>query len=44
MIRIDEVYNNTVWSEFSNLPACNEGNRINAYQVYTSMEVELLAE
>ncbi|MDT8282053.1 MAG: MBL fold metallo-hydrolase, partial [Gammaproteobacteria bacterium] len=29
----DEVYANADWSEFKNLPAFEEGNRINAYQV-----------
>ena len=38
----DEVYDNADWSEFKDLPAFNEGNRINAYQVYLSMEAELL--
>ena len=40
----DEVYNNADWSEFEDLPAFDEGNRINAYQVYLSMEAELLEE
>ena len=40
----DEVYANTDWSEFENLPAFEAGNRINAYQVYLSMEAELLKE
>ena len=40
----DEVYASTDWSEFKDLPAFAEGNRINAYQVYLSMEAELLAE
>ena len=40
----DEVYSNTDWSQFKNLPAFEAGNRINAYQVYLSMEAELLAE
>ena len=39
---IDEVYANADWSEFKDLPAFDEGNRINAYQVYLSMEAELL--
>lgn len=39
-----EVYDNADWSEFKNLPAFDAGNRINAYQVYLSMEAELLAE
>jgi hypothetical protein len=40
----DEVYENADWSEFKHLPAFEEGNRINAYQVYLSMEAELLEE
>jgi len=43
-IPFDEVYANTDWSEFENLPAFAEGNRINAYQVYLSLEAELLAQ
>jgi glyoxylase-like metal-dependent hydrolase (beta-lactamase superfamily II) len=38
----DEAYAKTDWSEFENQPAFEEGNRINAYQVYLSMEAELL--
>ncbi len=38
----DEAYANTDWSAFENLPAFAEANRINAYQVYLSMEAELL--
>ncbi len=38
----DETYAKTDWSEFENLPAFKAGNRINAYQVYLSMEAELL--
>lgn len=40
----DEVYTSTDWSQFKDLPAFDAGNRINAYQVYLSMEAELLAE
>jgi len=40
----DEVYAEADWSEFENLPAFAEGNRINAYQVYLSMEAELLEQ
>ena len=43
-IPFDEVYENTDWSEFKDLPAFEEGNRINAYQVYLSLEAELLAQ
>lgn len=38
----DEVYAETDWSRFSHLPAFEEANRRNAYQVYLSMERELL--
>lgn len=40
----DEVYANADWSKFKDLPAFDEGNRINAYQVYLSMEAELLEQ
>lgn len=39
-----DVYEETDWSEFSDLPAFADGNRINAYQVYLSMEAEFLKE
>ena len=37
-----ETYDKTDWSEFENLPAFAEANRRNAYQVFLSMEEELL--
>jgi glyoxylase-like metal-dependent hydrolase (beta-lactamase superfamily II) len=40
----DEAYAEADWSEFEHLPAFEEGNRINAYQVYLSMEAELLGQ
>ena len=40
----DEVYADADWSEFKDLPAFDAGNRINAYQVYLSMEAELLEQ
>jgi glyoxylase-like metal-dependent hydrolase (beta-lactamase superfamily II) len=40
----DEVYANADWSEFKQLPAFDAGNRINAYQVYLSMEAEMLEQ
>ena len=40
----DEAYRNTDWSGFEDLPAFAEANRRNAYQVYLSMEAELLSE
>jgi len=43
-IPFSEVYANTDWSEFEDLPAFAEANRRNAYQVYLSMEAELLGE
>ncbi len=36
-----ETYDKTDWSEFEKLPAFNEANRRNAYQVFLSMEEEL---
>lgn len=44
MISFDEVYDATDWSEFKDLPAFEAANRRNAYQVYLSMEEELLAQ
>lgn len=40
----DEIYSDTDWSRFEHLPAFEAGNRINAYQVFLSMEQELLAQ
>ncbi len=42
-VPFDEAYAATDWSEFEQLPAFEEANRRNAYQVYLSMEAELLA-
>ena len=36
-----ETYDKTDWSEFEKLPAFNEANRRNVYQVFLSMEEEL---
>jgi len=36
----DEIYDEADWSEFSSLPAFNEANRRNAYQVFLSIERE----
>jgi glyoxylase-like metal-dependent hydrolase (beta-lactamase superfamily II) len=44
LLSFDEIYAAADWSEFEHLPAFEEGNRINAYQVYLSLERELLAE
>ena len=43
-IPFSEAYAATDWSEFEDLPAFAEANRRNAYQVYLSMEAELLGE
>ena len=43
-IPFDEAYAEADWSRFEDLPAFEEGNRINAYQVYLSMEAELLEQ
>jgi hypothetical protein len=32
------------WSEFESVPAFDLANRRNAYQVYLSMEAEMLAD
>ena len=42
-VPFDEAYAATDWSEFEQLPAFEEANRRNAYQVYLSMEAEMLA-
>lgn len=41
-IPFDEAYADSDWAEFKKLPAFSEANRINAYQVYLSMEAESL--
>jgi glyoxylase-like metal-dependent hydrolase (beta-lactamase superfamily II) len=43
-VPFDEAYSEADWSRFSELPAFEAGNRINAYQVYLSMEAELLGQ
>lgn len=40
----DEAYAAIDWGEFEQLPAFAEANRRNAYQVYLSMEAELLGQ
>ena len=40
----DEAYDAIDWSDFEQLPAFAEANRRNAYQVYLSMETEMLGE
>jgi len=42
MMTFDEVYNSIDWSRFDKLPAFSVGNRINAYQVFLSLEKEML--
>ena len=44
MTSFDEAYAATDWSQFKDLPAFEAANRRNAYQVYLSMEEELLAQ
>ena len=42
MMSFDELYKSIDWSPFEKLPAFEQGNRINAYQVYLALEKELL--
>jgi glyoxylase-like metal-dependent hydrolase (beta-lactamase superfamily II) len=44
LMSFDEIYSDTDWSKFEHLPAFEAGNRINAYQVFLSMERELLEQ
>ena len=44
MTSFEEAYAAADWSKFTSLPAFEEANRINAYQVYLSLEAELLEE
>jgi glyoxylase-like metal-dependent hydrolase (beta-lactamase superfamily II) len=44
LVPFDEAYRAVDWSEFSDLPAFEEANRRNAYQVYLSLEAELLGQ
>ncbi len=44
LMSFDEIYAATDWSEFEHLPAFADGNRINAYQVFLSLESEFLAQ
>jgi glyoxylase-like metal-dependent hydrolase (beta-lactamase superfamily II) len=41
-VPFDEAYAAVDWSEFADLPAFAEANRRNAYQVYLSLEAEML--
>jgi glyoxylase-like metal-dependent hydrolase (beta-lactamase superfamily II) len=42
LLEFDEAYKAVDWSAFSRLPAFDAANRRNAYQVYLSMEAEML--
>jgi glyoxylase-like metal-dependent hydrolase (beta-lactamase superfamily II) len=42
-VPFDEAYDEIDWSGFNHLPAFEEINRRNAYQVYLSMEAEMLS-
>ncbi len=42
MIPFEEAYESADWSEFEKLPAFKAAHRRNAYQVYLSMEAEML--
>ena len=42
MMTFDEIYSEIDWQRFEKLPAFDLGNRVNAYQVFLSMEKELL--
>jgi glyoxylase-like metal-dependent hydrolase (beta-lactamase superfamily II) len=44
LVEFNEAYSNADWSAFKDLPAFAAANRRNAYQVYLSMESELLAQ
>ena len=44
LMSFDEIYSDTDWSNFEDLPAFEAGNRINAYQVFLSLEQELLEQ
>ncbi|MGB5179702.1 MAG: MBL fold metallo-hydrolase [Gammaproteobacteria bacterium] len=43
-VPFDEAYAAIDWSDFEQLPAFEEANRRNAYQVYLSLEAEMLGE
>jgi glyoxylase-like metal-dependent hydrolase (beta-lactamase superfamily II) len=44
LVSFDEAYDGTDWSSFDQLPGFSEANRRNAYQVYLSLEAEMLGE
>ena len=43
-VSFSDAYEEISWSNFDHLPAFEEANRRNAYQVYLSMEAEMLGE
>lgn len=43
-IPFDEAYSATDWSRYRALPAFEAANRVNAYQVYLSLEAEALSD
>lgn len=44
MMAFDELYSQIDWTRFEKLPAFDLGNRVNAYQVFLSLEKELLEQ
>jgi len=40
LTEFDEAYKAIDWSRYKDLPAFNEANRKNAFQVYLSLEAE----
>lgn len=42
MMSFDELYSSIDWTPFEKLPAFQQANRINAYQVFLALEKELL--
>jgi glyoxylase-like metal-dependent hydrolase (beta-lactamase superfamily II) len=44
MMSFSEAYDEADWSDFNQLPAFDEANRRNAYQVYLSLEAEALGQ
>ena len=44
MTSFDEAYAAADWSDFEKITAFEQANRINAYQVFLSLEAELLEQ
>jgi hypothetical protein len=44
LVPFSEAYAETDWSQFEDLPAFAAAHRRNAYQVYLSLEAEMLGE